>query len=260
MTASFYSVWYCIQTSIPSIYQDIYGFNELEIGLTFLPGGVGVILGGFATGKLMDSNYRKTAKEIGFTVDKVFGDDMNRFPIERARSRGSWCLLAISSCVLVGYGWAVETHAHPSISLILQCIMGFMCTVFNQMFSALLVDVFPGNPSTAAASGNIARCTLSAAVVAILQPLVHALGRGWFFTLLGIVTGVAGFVAVLLIQTCGRKWRGQRTSKAIESSSGNDSGEVRLAQDTKSGGPIEKEFTTKSALDCSIESHERAGK
>lgn len=37
MGASPYTVWYCIQTSIPLIYKDIYNFNEIKTGLSYLP-------------------------------------------------------------------------------------------------------------------------------------------------------------------------------------------------------------------------------
>lgn len=36
MAGSPYAVWYAVQASIPSIYKDIYQFNELQIGLSYL--------------------------------------------------------------------------------------------------------------------------------------------------------------------------------------------------------------------------------
>lgn len=213
ISASFYAVWYCIQASIPSIYKDIYNFNEIEIGLSYLTGGAGVILGGYATGKMMDRNYKITAQEIGHTIDRIQGDDMNHFPIERARARGSWFLSGVFICALPGYGWAVKYHAHASIPLILQCLIGFLCTCFLQVFNALLVDIFPESPSTAAASGNITRCALSALAVAVLQPLVDHLGRGWYFTSLSIIGGIGSAAAVWTVQRWGMKWRSQRLSK-----------------------------------------------
>lgn len=192
MAASPYAVYYCVQTSIPSIYKDIYNYNDFDIGLTYLTGGAGVVLGGIANGRLTDHNYQATAKRIGHTVDKVSGDDMNHFPIERARARGSQLLLGVYICALAGYGRAVQENSHQSIPLILQFVLGTACTCFQQTFNALLVDIFPGSPSTAAASGNITRCALSAVAVAVMQPLVDAMGRGWFFTLLTFVSGFGG--------------------------------------------------------------------
>lgn len=60
----------------------------------------------------------------------VAGDDLQHFPIERVRARGSYFLLIISSTVLVGYGWAVTKHAHLAIVLILHIIRGSMGSCF----------------------------------------------------------------------------------------------------------------------------------
>lgn len=213
MASSPYAVWYCVQTSIPLIYKDTYGFNELQVGLAYITGATGVIIGGYLNGKLMDRNYRVTAREIDYTINKVSGDDLDHFPIERARARGSYYLLAVYICVLAGYGWAVESRVHESVPLVLQFVIGALCTSFQQTFNALLVDVFPASPSTAAAAGNIVRCTLSAVAVAVLQPIVEAVGRGWFFTILTILSGSGGFVAAWAIKSRGMEWRKARTGK-----------------------------------------------
>lgn len=216
MAASPYAVWYCVQTSIPLIYKDIYGFNEFEIGLCYLTGGAGTVLGGYANGKLMDWNYKTTAKAIGHSIDKVSGDDLKHFPIERARARGSWHLLGVYICALGGYGWSVQAHAHESVPLILQFVLAALCTCLQQTFNALLVDVFPASPSTAAASSNITRCALSAVAVAVLQPLVNAMGRGWYFTVLAILSGGGGIGANWAINTHGMRWRSHRVAKGDE--------------------------------------------
>lgn len=216
MHGSFYMVDYSIQTSIPSSYKDIYHFNELEIGLSYLPRGAGIILGGYVNGKMIDRNYEITAKQIGYKIDRDCGDDIKHFPIEKARTRGSWYLVGIMTFVLIGYGWALDQRSHVSIPLILQFVQGFLGTCIYTISNTLLVDVFPASPSTAAAAASIVRCTLAALGVAIVQPLVSVLGRGWFFTALSIVTGSAGSVAVWTIRTWGMKWRTERVAKITQ--------------------------------------------
>lgn len=218
MHGSFYTVDYSMVAAIPDIYKSIYRFNELQIRLSYLPRGAGIILGGYCNGKMMDYNYKVTAKKIGWTVDKVAGDDLKQFPIERARSRGSFWLLLISTATLVGYGWAVTKHAHVSILLILQFIQGFWGTCFYTIYNTLLVDVFPESPSTAAAAASISRCAMAAAGVAVLQPLLSALGRGWYFTILGIWSGSFGVIVVWLLRWKGMEWRKHRLSKTDEDS------------------------------------------
>lgn len=210
MHASFYTVDYSLVAAVPDIYASIYHFNELQIGLAYLPRGAGIIIGGYCVGKAMDYNYKVTAKKIGWTVNKVSGDDLRNFPIERARSRGSLWLLTISTATLVGYGWAVSKHAHVSVALILQFVQGFWGTCFYTTYNTLLVDVFPESPSTAAAAASITRCAMAAAGAAVLQPLLDAAGRGWYFTLLGLWSGGFGAVAVWLIRRKGMQYRTRR--------------------------------------------------
>ena len=224
MQGSFYVVDYAVVAVMPDIFKDIYHFNELQIGLTYIPRGVGIIAGGFCIGKIMDYNYKTVARKIGWNIDDVAGDDLQHFPIERARARGSYFLLIISTAVLVGYGWAVTKYAHLAIVLILQFIQGSMGCCFYNTYNALLVDVFPESPSTAAAAASIVRCAMAAAGVAILQPLVAALNRGWYFTILGIWSGGCGALAVLVIERKGMSWRTRRIKRKSAHSSANDSG------------------------------------
>ena len=213
MAASPYAVWYCVQTSIPLIFGNTYGYNDLVVGLCFLPGGLGVILGGLIAGRFMDWNYKHTARTIGLEGDNHMGG-RNQFPFEKARSRGSFTILSVSIALLVGYGWAVQLHAHPSIPLILQALIGAKCTVVLQMFSALLVDIFPKRPGAAAAANNITRCALSASAVAALQPLSEAIGRSWIFTIIALIDGGIGLLAVWALRRWGSAWRQKRDSRA----------------------------------------------
>lgn len=212
MAASPYAVWYCVQTSIPPIYKSVYHFSELQVGLAYLTGGAGTVLGGYANGKLMDWNYRVTARKIGHTIDKVSGDDLKHFPIERARARGGWYLLATYTYALVGYGWSVMAQTSAAVPLVLQFVLAALCTCFQQTFNALLVDIYPESPSTAAASSNITRCALSAVAVAVLQPLVDAMGRGWLFTFLAVLSGGGGMATIWALTRYSMQWRQQRLS------------------------------------------------
>jgi MFS family permease len=122
----------------------------------------------------------------------------------------------ISTATLIGYGWAVEKNSHVSILLVLQFVQGFWGTCFYTIYNTLLVDVFPESPSTAAAAASITRCAMAAAGVAVLQPLLNALGRGWYFTILGIWSGLFGALAVWFIRRIGMAWRTERLREKAE--------------------------------------------
>ena len=221
MHGSFYTVDYSFVAALPDIFEQVYGYNKLYVGLSYLPRGVGIILGSYFTGKLMDHNYRATTKKLGLPVSKTSSSssrqhDPAKFPIERARSRSSYWLLIISTGTMVGYGWAVSRAAHPAVPLTLQFLQGFWGTYFYTTYSALMVDVFPESPSTAAAATSVARCAMAAAGVAILQPLLDAAGRAWYFTVLGLWSGIFGAGAVFILRRKGMIWRRIRTVERIE--------------------------------------------
>ena len=66
----------------------------------------------------MNWDYRRTARDYDFVIDKVAGDDITRFPIERARYRSIWYPVIISSACIVGYGWALHTRTVSQVSLV----------------------------------------------------------------------------------------------------------------------------------------------
>lgn len=216
IAASPYAVWYCVQTSIPPIYKDTYHFSDLQVGLAYLTGGAGTVLGGYANGKFMDWNYRKTAQQIGHAINQVSGDDLTHFPIERARARGGWYLLTAYTCALAGYGWSVtrasssSSSSSAAVPLTLQFLIAALCTYFQQTFNALLVDIYPHSPGTAAAASNITRCALSAVAVTLVQPLTDGIGRGWFFVVLASLSGGGGMAALWAMRRFSLQWRLER--------------------------------------------------
>ena len=59
-------------------------------------------------GRLLDYDYAKTAKAHGFAVDRRHGDDLSQFPLEKARLRSVFLLLAMTSGSLLCYGWMIQ--------------------------------------------------------------------------------------------------------------------------------------------------------
>lgn len=57
---------------------------------------------------MMDWNYQRTAQSINFDMDRVQGDDLNIFPIERARVRFSEVIVLLRAASVIGYGWTLQ--------------------------------------------------------------------------------------------------------------------------------------------------------
>ncbi len=119
-------------------------------------------------------------------------------------------LLPLSTLCLLAYGWVLEYHLHPSISLILQFFIGGSITILFNACGTLLVDLHPSRPSTAQASLNIVRCTFAAGGLAALQPLINAVGTGWCYTMIALVTGGTATACSIIGRVWGESWRRQR--------------------------------------------------
>jgi MFS family permease len=210
MIASSYGIYYTFQVVIPVIYADIYHYNQLQIGLVFLPGLAGMTIGGMVAGKFIDANYAKVARKQNVAISSKDKMSLIDFPIEYARYRMILPFVCIEISLVAGYGWAVQRAVHPAVPIIMQFFVCALSTMLSHTASALLVDVFPDVPSTAYASGQLARCGFSAASAAIVEPLVKAIGRGWYFTTFALVTGLSCTVCVIISRRKGMAWRRKR--------------------------------------------------
>lgn len=210
MVATSYSVYYTFQVAIPVIYDEVYHYNDFQIGLTFLPGLAGMTMGGIVAGKLVDRNFAKIARRNNITLDRKKAEDLKEFPIEDARYRHITYFVAFEVLLVIGYGWVIIYRVHPAVPLVMQFFICAASTLLSHTASALLVDVFPNSSSTSYASGQVMRCGLSAASAAILDPLTNAVGRGWYFTVFGLFVGLSGIVSVTISRVKGMKWRQKR--------------------------------------------------
>lgn len=207
--AIIYTAIYDIMATIPKLFHETYGFNDLEVGLCYLPFGVGCALSSFLTGKLMDRNYKRIAKKIGFSIDRKHGDDLRHFPIERARVEIIWPLLGVGLAAIICYGWVFQQNANLAAPLILLFFVGVCANGTFSILSVLVVDLYPQSPSTATAANNLVRCFLGAAGTAVIDMMIDSMGSGWCFTFIGLVCAVASPMLLVMLKW-GPKWREER--------------------------------------------------
>ncbi|KAJ5823192.1 Major facilitator superfamily domain general substrate transporter [Penicillium robsamsonii] len=199
-------------TSTPNLFGPLYGFNELQIGLCFLPLGVSSCLGAVLYGKVIDYNYKQTAQKLGFPVDLKKGDDLRSFPIERARLQTVFPVMAIGVAAFIPYGWVLQQRVHLVAPLVLQFIIGFCFVASLNCLNTLLVDLFPDKPATAASACNLVRCCTGAVGAAVIGQMLSGMGWGWCFVFLGLAMGV-GMGLLWVENVYGMGWREKRLLK-----------------------------------------------
>ena len=214
--AIFYMKYPCIQASLSPLLMKIYGLNTLQVGLTYLAFGVASALASYGAGRITDYGYRKTASGNGLAINKTSGDKPAEFPIEKARLRSVWYYIFISSTSTLGYGWALQTHAHLSVPLIIQFLIGLAITGIFNVCNTLIVDLHPDAPATACASVSITRCLTAAIGLSVQQLLFDSIGTGWTFTLIAGLCYMT-ISSLLVVRCLGWDWRRDKVARARHS-------------------------------------------
>lgn len=110
-----YAVYTCINASLSTLFIEIYQLNQWQAGLVYLPFGLGGTTSTFISGPLMDRAYRKARTSRGLPTDRARGDDLDNFPVEKARLSVVWTPMALTICSVVTFGWVLELKQVRSI-------------------------------------------------------------------------------------------------------------------------------------------------
>ena len=207
-----YTSYYCVTSSLPSLFSGIYGFSDLQVGLAFIPYGAGCTIASFVCGKLMDLNYKRVAEAAHIMIDRQRGDDMRDFPLEKARIHVMWPLVFCGLAALVCYGWVLEMEAHFAAPLVLLFVMGLCLTSAADVTSTMCVDLYPLSPGTATAANNLVRCLMGAVGTGVIIQLISAMGRGWCFTFVAAVVFSASPLLWVELKW-GPVWREERRAR-----------------------------------------------
>ncbi|RDW81883.1 MFS multidrug transporter-like protein [Coleophoma cylindrospora] len=198
--------YYATIALIPSQFGAVYGFNQIQIALCYLPLGCGSLLAAFVRGKIIDSRYRAHAKRSGLPLEFNRRVDLSNFPIERARLEVAIPPLALGTACMIGFGWMIQYKVNLSGPLILLFFIGFCTSASLNTVSVLLVDLYPGRAGAASAANNLVRCWIGAAATSGVVPLINKVGIGWATTFFGLLVVVFSPILWYVMEN-GPKWR-----------------------------------------------------
>lgn len=201
-----------VTATISSQFADIYHYNDIQLGLCYLPIEGATTIASISNGLLADWNYRRTAKKLGVSIDRKRGNDLRGFPIEKVRLQLVYPFVTAGAIVYIGFGWALHYEIHIAVPLILSFFIGYFVTGPFQILNMLLVDLAPEAPATATAANNLCRCLSGAVATAVIQTIIDSWGRGWAYTFIALLFTVFS-PALWVIQKYGPRWREERYQK-----------------------------------------------
>ncbi|KAL1848948.1 hypothetical protein Daus18300_013406 [Diaporthe australafricana] len=170
-----YGTLYLLFTTIPTVFEETYGFNVGLTGLVYLGLGTGTTLGWLVITLYSDKSVIKLAK----ANNGEFEPEMRL-----AMSIGFSWLLPIT---FFWYGWTAQYKVHwisPILSLIPYGtgIMGLFLPI-----TTYLVDCYPMYAAAAIAANTELRSLVGALLPLAGPPMYDTLGLGWGNSLLGFL-------------------------------------------------------------------------
>nr|POE47874.1 efflux pump rdc3 [Quercus suber] len=168
-----YGYMYILFTSFPTVYQQIYGFTEGTVGLTYLSFGIGCCIALVLFARYSDRLVRRFSKE------REWQAEYRLLP-----------LLPSSLFLPVGllwFGWSVEARVHWIMPMIGTGIVGFGVLGVFTSTNVYLIDAFSPHSASAAAANTVFRSLTGAVLPLAGSHLWRALGDGWGNTLLALL-------------------------------------------------------------------------
>ncbi|ROV96974.1 hypothetical protein VSDG_04160 [Cytospora chrysosperma] len=158
------------------------------------------------SGRVVNRDYRITAKANGMVIDRLGGDDLSAFPIEHARLRTHKYAIAICAPLIAVYGWVLQLKTNMAVPLVLQFLIGYTNQVLYTSLNTLMVDYHPDRSASVQAANNLVRCELAAVGLAVLDIMIRKMGPGWCFVVFAILHGVT-LPVLFLLERRGIAWR-----------------------------------------------------
>jgi predicted MFS family arabinose efflux permease len=77
------------------------------------------------------------------------------------------------------------------------------------LVTTMLTEFLPKKASAGVAVNNFVRNIFSFAGAVAAEPIMNAIGNGWLFTILGLVSLVSGIGCIMSMKKWGAQWRDQ---------------------------------------------------
>ncbi|KAF7596995.1 hypothetical protein BBP40_011361 [Aspergillus hancockii] len=184
------------------------GFNSIQVGLCYLPFGVGGLTSRWTVGPLLDRNFKRQARSQNMTILKNQQQDIKSFDIERARLQVTLPCVYAGCLTIIAYGWVMRYQTSLAGPLITLFFLGHFTTGAIISLNTLIVDTHKQSPATAIAANNLLRYLLGAGATAIADPLISRIGIGWTGTLIASAW-IAASPLIWAVFSCGHRWRNE---------------------------------------------------
>ncbi|CAI7660733.1 unnamed protein product [Penicillium pancosmium] len=194
---------YVLNVSVEATFsKPPYNFSTIIVGLLYIPNSVGYVVASLFGGKWMDSIMQREAKKANRYDEK--GRLVYR-PEDRMREN-AWLGAFLYPIALIWYGWTAEKGVFWLVPMIANFFFGIGSMLIFSMVTTMLTEFMPRKSSEGVALNNFMRNIFSCVGSVVTAPIIHGIGNGWLFTILGLVS-LASSSVIFFMRVFGPRWR-----------------------------------------------------
>lgn len=170
-----YATVYLMYNTVPTVFQDVYGWSTGVSGLAFISLGLGYATGLAIFSMLSDRLVVRSTK----ANNGLFEPEM--------RLRTMVYFAIVCPVTFFWYGWAAQTHTHWAVTVIGLFPLGVGLFGIWIPAQAYIIDAYPQYAASGIAAFSVLR-SITAAFLPLAGPSLFAsLGLGWGNSLLGFI-------------------------------------------------------------------------
>jgi multidrug resistance protein len=195
---------YILNISIQSTFSAApYRYPTLIIGLLYIPNSAGYLLASLFGGRWIDAIMHREARRAHRY------DDAGKlvFRPEDRMKENAWLAAVLWPAALVVYGWTVQRHVHVAVPMIANFLFGIGSMLIFALVNTMLTEFMPKRAASGIALNNFVRNIFSFTGAVVAEPILSAIGNGWFMTILGVWSVVTGCAALWAMGRWSGRWR-----------------------------------------------------
>ncbi|KAL1306231.1 hypothetical protein AAFC00_004322 [Neodothiora populina] len=219
-----YAGYFAVLSTLSTELAARYGLDSLQVGLCFLPIGIGAMASRITVSIIIDRNFRRHARAAAAAAgeEELYESERQKRidpkkigDIERARLQVAIPAVYASCALVIAYAWTMDKRTPLAVPLVLLFFCGNVFAGVTTALNVLVVDLNRHRPATAVAAINLFRCLLGAGATAAAKPLIEAIGLGWTGVLIAGVWACASPV-LWVVMFYGMIWRDRKGNEGEE--------------------------------------------
>ncbi|KAB8342898.1 hypothetical protein FH972_022495 [Carpinus fangiana] len=179
-----------------------YDFSTIIVGCLYMFNSAGYFLASLLGGPWVDHIMAREARTAG----RIDARGKLLFRPEDRMRENVWVAAFLMPAALLWYGWTAEYGIYFLAPMAANFVFGIGSMLLFGAATTMLTEMMPGRASNGVALNNCVRNIVAFIGTFLSEPLIKAIGNGWLFTILGIISGLAA-VIIPIMRRCGERWR-----------------------------------------------------